>query len=266
VKANGLSSDSLSARVAVKLGLDAARLFGVALGCAAIAWGAYTCSNFWRHTPIERIAGHVIAGDPFKTRQLTDLSPTLDMVEHEPLCGPDTLHSVAVLRLRLLEIAMDEGEGSIDAQMQTVRDSVRRSLACSPADPFLWTVLYWVETAQNGFRPEYLAYLRLSYLLGPNEGWVALKRNRLALAIFGQLPPDLAEMTVAEFASLLNSGFDSETAEILEGPGWKVRDRLLSGLKDVRESHRQIFAKILYRNGYNVSVPGVKLSDPRPWD
>jgi len=41
---------------------------------------------------------------------------------------------------------------------------------------------------------------------------------------------------------------------------------LLSRLKDVRESHRQIFAKMLYRNGYNVLVPGIKLADPRPWD
>ena len=264
MKANSLNR--LPARAAAKLGLDVARLFTVALGCAAITWGLYTCSNFWRHAPIERIADHVIAGDPFKTKQLTDLIAALETVEHEALCSPNTLHSVAVLRIRLLEKAMETGEDSIDPQMETVGDSIRRSIACSPANPFLWTVLYWVETAQNGFNPEYLAYLRLSYLLGPNEGWVALKRNRLALAVFGQLPSDLAEMSIDEFANLLNSGFDYETAEILAGPGWKVRDRLLSRLKDVRESHRQIFAKMLYRNGYNVLVPGIKLADPRPWD
>jgi hypothetical protein len=165
----------------------------------------------------------------------------------------------------MAEQAIVDGD-DIDMQLNALRDSIRRSLACSPADPFLWVVLYWVEINRNGFQPDYLKYLRLSYQLGPNEGWIALKRNGYALAIFQQLPPDLAEMAIAEFATLVDTGFYAETAAILTGPGWPEREMLLSHLKDVSERYKEAFAKAVYKLGYDVNVPGVVLRDPRPWD
>ena len=117
-------------------------------------------------------------------------------------------------------------------------------------------MLYWVEINRNGFQPDYLKYLRLSYQLGPNEGWIALKRNGYALAIFRRLPPDLAQMVIAEFANLLNSGFDDAVVKIFEGPGWSQRALLLPQLKGVAEIHREAFAKALYRAGYDVTCTG----------
>ena len=165
----------------------------------------------------------------------------------------------------MAEQAIVDGD-DIDTQLSALRGSIFRSLACSPADPFLWVVLYWVEINRNGFQPRYLEYLRLSYQLGPNEGWIALKRNGYALAIFHQLPPDIADMAIAEFPRLLDSGFYAETVAILTGPGWRERGILVPRLKVVAERHRQAFARTLYKLGYDIQVPGIARTDPRPWD
>jgi hypothetical protein len=142
---------------------------------------------------------------------------------------------------------------------------IRKSLASAPADPFLWTVLFWLENTQKGFKRDRLEYLQMSYLLGPNEGWIGVKRSRFAFALFRSLPPDLAEKTVREFARLVGSNYHSQAADILGGPGWPIRSILLAGLKDVDEESLQVFSKTLYRRGYNLQVPGVDRPEWRPW-
>jgi hypothetical protein len=248
-----------------KLRLLTARTLLVIFGCAAVAWGLFALPIFVRQVPIERVATHVLEGDPFKPDVLAALMPQVETAERAESCNPVVTHSAAVIRTRMAEQAVVDGD-KIDTPLSALRGSILRSLACSPADPFLWVVLYWVEINRNGFQPSYLKYLRLSYQLGPNEGWIALKRNGYALAIFRQLPPDIADRTLAEFPRLLDSGFDIEAFNIFIGPGWSYRALLLPYLKGVAEIHREALARSLYKAGYDVTVPGITLPDPRPWD
>lgn len=243
----------------------AARTVLAILGCAAVTWGIYALPIFSRQMPIERVATHVLEGDPFKSGVLAKLMPHVEAAEWAEPCSPAVMRSAAVIQTRMAEQAIVDGD-DIDTQLSVLRDSIRGSLACSPSDPFLWVVLYWVETNRNGFQPDYLKYLRLSYQLGPNEGWIALKRNGYAFAIFQQLPPDLAQMAIKEFAKLLDTGFYEEAVAIFIGPGWRERAILLPRLKDVAERHRKVFSSLLYKLGYDVDVPGIMHKDPRPWD
>jgi hypothetical protein len=243
----------------------AARISLVSLGVLAVAWGAQAMAVFARQATIERVAARVVNGDPFKSEVLATLVPQLEAAERAERCRPAALHSAAIIRTRIAEQALTDSR-DIDASLASLSDSIHRSLACTPADPFLWFVLYWVESNRNGFQAGYLNYLRLSYQLGPNEAWIALKRNRYVLAVFQQLPSDLAQMAIAEFARLLDTGLYAETVAILTGPGWRERDLLLPRLKDVAEHHRQAFAMRLYKLGYDVDVPGIARPEPRPWD
>jgi hypothetical protein len=230
-----------------------------------VVWGSQAVTVFARQETIERVATHVVNGDPFKSEVLATLLPQVEAAERAERCRPVALHAAAIIRTRIAEQGLLDGV-DIDASLHSLSDSIHRSLACSPADPFLWFVLYWVETNRNGFQADYLRYLRLSYRLGPNESWIALKRNRYALAVFQRLPPDLAQMAITEFAKLLDTGFYAETVAIFTGPGWRERALLLPSLKDVAERHRQAFATALYKLGYDVDVPGIVRPDPRPWD
>jgi hypothetical protein len=135
-------------------------------------------------------------------------------------------------------MSTSDAQNGSEEQLASSRSAISKSLICSPSDSFLWLSLFWVD-AHSVPQLQKLEYLRLSYTLGPNEGWIALKRNWLAFENFGRLPPDLAEAAVDEFVDLVKSGFAERAAEILDGPAWPVRDRLLSRLKDVDERQRQ---------------------------
>lgn len=239
----------------------------LALGCGAVAWGATLFPRFWQESFIESLARRIEAGEPYNAQILAGLRPELAAIEDAAQCRPAAVEAAAIIRLRMVEEAITRGErATIDARMTDLRRSIHVSLACSPADPLLWTALFWLESTQNGFRPEYLEYLRMSYRLGPNEGPTGLKRNGRALALYEQLPPDLAEAALDEFAHLLDAGYEGEMVQVFTGPGWHVRSLILPRLRTVAALHRQAFEWQLHGQGYDVPVPGVARRLPRPWN
>ena len=129
----------------------------------------------------------------------------------------------------------------VSERMRSLRQAVRSALSCSPTQSFLWLLHYWLEVAENGSSERALQYLRMSYLAGPNEGWISAKRNGFSLAIYDQLPEDIAAEIVPEFVSLVRSGFYAQAASNLSGPGWSRR----AALAPVREVRRHEFSKYL---------------------
>jgi len=233
-----------------------ARAFTVALGCVGVAWGAVALPVFWRHTPVEATARGIIQGDPFKPEALVALLPALDAIEAEPFCHPAALRASAIVRFRILEDTIAAGErADIDARMEALRAAIVKSLSCSPADSFLWLAYFWVTATGEGIAE--LKYLRMSYEQGRNEGWVAVKRNAAALAMFPQLPSDLAQAALDEFARIVQSGLIVEAADILTGTGWPIGDRLLERIAALPQPQRERLARQLEERGYDLRVPGV---------
>ncbi len=242
------------------------RIFIVALGCLAIGWGLLVLPIFWRQSAIERTTGAIIAGKPYRTEPLLGQLAIADAAEKSTYCYPEALHSAAILRLRLMDEAVSaKDQEKVQSQLGPLTDSITASLSCSPADPFLWLVLYWAKGAQSGFSPDHLKYLRLSYRLGPNEGWIGLKRNPVVFALSEKTPADLKEYAINEFLGLLKSGFYQQAVETFTGPAWWMHDELLQRLQNVELRHRRIFASVLHAKGYDVTVPGIERPGSRPW-
>jgi hypothetical protein len=262
VVTHGISIDMLS-RIIVRFCL-------LALGGAALLWGAITLPTFWREVPIERIGQQVIEGDLFVGEDLDQglarMLPLVEANERADHCVAPARHAAAVIRVRMAEDAIAAADPeTLDTSLAALQRSIRGSLACSPADPFLWFILFWVENSVQGFSPDHFRYLRMSYALGPNEGWIALKRSAFALALYDQLPPDLAEKAGSEFVRLIESGFVREAAVILTTSGWRNRAALLARLQELPTRSRAVFAGAVYNLGYDIEVPGVRRPEPRPW-
>jgi hypothetical protein len=108
--------------------------------------------------------------------------------------------------------------------------------------------------------------LRMSYMFGPNEGWIAVRRNPLALAEFPSLPKPIAEQVLSEFAMMVRSGLYQDAANIIASVGRDLRELLLGGLDQVDETHRNDFAKVLeYKKLDEVPIPGVRRQPARPF-
>jgi hypothetical protein len=242
------------------------RIVTAVCGCLAIAWGALTLPLFWRSAPLTQTAANIVNRIPYKADSLESLLPVIENFEQSSICVPGALHGSAIILLRRLEEGYRPDQvAELDGRMAGADNAIRRSLQCSPADPFLWLVLYSVESARNGARDDYLKYISMSYRLGPREGWIAVQRNRVVMAIFPMLPPDLAERVLTEFAELVQNRLYEGAADTLLGPGWAIRDRLIARLGGIDERERNEFASRINQKGSNLSIPGAVAPGRRPW-
>ena len=242
-----------------------ARSFFLILGCAAVFWGATAFPVFWQQSSTERIARRIVAGDTFGASALSGQLPVIDRIENSAYCRPSAVQSAAIIRLRIVQADIaKKDQKRIDENLQSLDNAVHTSLSCSPADPFLWLVLWWVKNTQNGFRPDDLKYLRLSYRLGPNEAWIAFNRSRFAFSMFERLPNDLTEDAINEFIGLLRSELYGQAVGILTGPAWNTRDLVLDRLRDLPKRTKENFAKALHAQGYDVVIPGIEANPGRP--
>lgn len=233
------------------------------LTMAAVAWGAWAVGGFWRAAGIAQIADRVLYGDPFPLPDLLALEPRLLGAETGP-CAPRAVRSASIIRLRIAERTLDTADlAHLDRRLETLDRSLRASLACTPSDAFLWLALFWTQTTRQGFAPSDLALLRMSFRHGPNEGWVALRRIRIALPLYDQLAPDLQAGVRADFAGIARAGFVLPVADILGGVGRGREAILLPLLAGMRDLDRDALARVLSERGSPVVVPGAPVGTRR---
>jgi hypothetical protein len=238
-------------------------LFMSILGLIAIAWAATAIREYAMDASLAATATAILSGDKFSATQLSSIKSRLQALQTDP-SEPAALRGTAIMRMSLLEEQLKSQNRMVSvSDYDRLQSNLIEALAKAPTDSFLWLAAFWLK----GLRVEPTAndpnLLRMSFLLGPNEGWIAIKRANVAFGVFGSLPPDLAHDALMDFVGLVRSDSRLEAADILQGAGWAIRDQLLNGLLMVDLGDRTAFAKVLAaRNIDDVTVPGVESSRP----
>lgn len=244
--------------VAVLAKSNIPRLILLIAGVVAMVWAIVALPVFMAEKSIVDVAMAVMAGEVFKSETLKAIDAQIE-TKSDSMFRSSVLGKVAAIRLRRAEDAISSGNlEQIDQSLKSLASAIDESLVNAPSDPFLWLVRFWLDSFNNGVRAENLRFLRMSYDLGPYEGWIAIKRSRVALADFPVLPKDLAELTISEFVGLVHWGLLIEAAEIAAGPAKSVRSTLFPRLKDLEYEQRRAFASLVYeRELDDVLVPGI---------
>jgi hypothetical protein len=227
-----------------------ARILTVSLGLAAVGWSGFVAPVAWRQTSMAPLGTKIVAGERFKAGTLEQYLFGSQSDIGDGLCQPVTLRTLAIVRVRLAEEAISDGDRALIEQTQSAGETfLRRSLLCTPTDPFLWFALFWMQNSSRGLQQDNFRLLRLSYRVGPNEGWLSIRRNRVAIAIYPSLPDDLKQAATAEFVQLVRSDLITEAADILAGPGRPVSKMLLTRLQGVDERKVRLLSTLLAGKG-----------------
>lgn len=227
-------------------------------------WGLFFLLHPDQETRLNGFATRILASDRFDG--LESLVPSLEASEARSPCDAIELRSDVVIRTRLHEEAVAAADPKrADRYLKGLREAVDRAIACAPTEGFLWFIRYWVRINQGAEVGPQLENLAMSYRQAPVEGWIAVRRNAYALAVYELLAEDQKRAVVSEFAALVNSGLLAVAVRNLLGPGWPVRERLLLALERTDPALRYHFARMLRNEGADIAVPGVKLRDPLGW-
>jgi len=237
----------------------------VLLGVFGVFWSTIVCPALVTTAPLRALSARIIADERFRPGALEGIIHRAEPSAEPSVVPPEFAQAKALTSLRLAEETGRRGSSEeANRAVDVAFNNLKSALAAAPVNSFLWLLIYSVENARAGFDPQNVRYLDRSYADGPFEGWIALRRNRLSLAIFPVLSDEIQQAVISEFVGLVDSGFTDEAAENLTTVGWKQQGRLLPALEQADLARRQSFVRRLSRDGYKVAVPGIELSD-RPW-
>jgi hypothetical protein len=243
------------------------RGFTAIFGICAIAWAIDVILIYRAEASLAGAAQGILSGDKFSSAQLNAMKRQLEAAPAKPLQA-SAQSSAAIIRLLLLQDELKAGNRQPTALpgMADLQTAVSAALAQSPTNSFMWLTDFWLGRLRGDTAGTDLNFLRMSYWSGPNEAWIAVRRNPLVLSVFPSLPSDLTDQALSEFARLVRSGLYTDASNILAGPGWAVREQLLSRLAEVDEVDRRGFARALRSKDLDgVTVPGVDERPSRPF-
>jgi hypothetical protein len=235
----------------------------VVAGATAMVWALAVVPAFWSENVVTTVAGELMAGEVFTPNALTAVEALTERTGSFKLRS-SMLGRATVVRLRQAEDAMRGGTPSlVRERLASLEQIVDETFRNAPQDSLLWLIEFWLKTSRDGLRPDNLRFLKMSYELGPYEGWIAIKRNGAAFAAYSILPRDLIELATSEFVGLVRWGMVSEAAAIAAGPGLPLRGILFPRLKDLSLEQRRAFAAVIYgRELDDVPVPGIAPPSP----
>lgn len=237
----------------------------LSLGLAGLLWFILSAPTFWSALSAQDLTLRILASERFKPGALDETLARLEPKSKPMSPHPRLARERAMIQLRRAEEALQRLSAHEPQQeMFAAKENLKSSLMLNPADALAWFMLYSASNDSDGFDQENIKFLSQSYLVGPREGWIALRRNRMALAVFLLLSRAMQDRVVSEFADMVDAELTELAASNLTGIGWGYRERLLASLEHVDILPREIFAKRLARDGVKVNVPGVDVNE-RPW-
>jgi hypothetical protein len=241
-----------------------ARSFTGLIGFASIVWTVTAFPSFWADAGVFETAARVIAGEIYTVDAMKSLlaGSKPEIRRHPARLGP-----AAIIRLRQTELSLAlPNERDASSQLVGLEVALAEALRSAPNSPYLWLALYWTKNRLHGFFPEHLKYLRMSYSVGPWEGWVAVKRNRISLGLYAVLPTDLRNNAFAEYSGLVRSQFYAVAVDLISSVSPVVREKISEELNRMGEADRRAMARMLKESGaFEIDIMGTNRLPPRPW-
>jgi hypothetical protein len=234
----------------------ATRLVLVLVGAAAVLWSVISVPRALAERRLERLSDAMVDGERFDLEGAKRLIAYLDATAAERDCMRGGTTAVATIRLYWVGQAIRTKDPKIQADASaSAAEAIKTALACSPHQANLWFQLFWLESvADPAPNDRKLALLRLSYELGPHEGWIASHRARRALTLYDALPKDIQSYATREFVLMVRDN-PVRAARTFERLPRAVRDVLRPMLEQVPLDARTRFALAL--DDLDPDIPGV---------
>lgn len=241
-------------------------LLNLAVAVTAMAWSALIFDPD-DVIDLNTVATRMLSGQSFPAADLAALIPKLAAAEDREACNPLEVRSATIIRVALYQEAVRVSDNLlVDERMKALNHSVERAFRCIPTESFLWFVRYWLMVARGAPEQDRLKSLIESYRLGPNEGWIALRRNIYALAVYDSLPEEVGAQVRDEFAGMVNGGLLKDAASNLRNVSPDLQRELIAGLSKVKRQQLLVaFDRILREGGSSLPIPGVPQRETRPW-
>jgi len=221
------------------------RLFTLAVGCAAFAWGISNSlrgasADFFRNVETNLLRFEIFS--PGTANQMLADSAVQDVFD----CDDHSQRALLLLEVSLAEAALRSGASAeYDQHIRSLETRTRRALGCSPRNSFAWLVAFSLQVQHGVLNEHAFDLLDMSYKTSPNETWVAARRIMVAAPVALTAPEPVQRAILAEFQNLVRHHYVEVPARVYINAPAPLQALLRSRIDELDPPSQRAFSDAL---------------------
>jgi hypothetical protein len=235
----------LGAAAKTFLGPIIRRVFTLAIGCVGLVWGIFALPHSEASDEFRDLESRLLH---FETFSRTALTRTLESQasQSSSACDTHSQRAMMLMEMPLAETALRSGAaGEFDQHIQSLEGRARRILGCAPRESFVWLLAFDLELLHGRLNEHAFDLLAMSYETSPNEAWIAIRRNRVAMPRLLSAPEPLRQRILFEFQQLVRNGFVDNAARTYATASASIRPLLQTQIEQLDPHQQKLFADAL---------------------
>jgi hypothetical protein len=220
----------------------------LAVGSIGLAWGIFVLPTSEAADDYRYLESQLLHSETYnlQTLALKLASPAAQVLRD---CDTHSQTALLLMEMRLAQAALRAGAATeFDQRAKSLEFRAKRVLSCAPRQSFVWLVAFSLEIMHGRLNEQSLNQLAMSYETSPNEGWIAIRRNIVALPLVLLVPQGLQNKILVEFQQLIRNGFVDEAAVSYSGASASIRSLLQAAIERLDAPRQKAFRDAIQRN------------------
>lgn len=223
------------------------RALTVAIAGFGLVWGIFELPRSEAVDDFRDFEGRLLR---FETFNRATVTRTLENQTSQSLSACDTYSQRAMLLMEmpLAEAALRSGAvNEFDQRIHSLEARSRRILSCTPRESFVWLLAFDLAVLHGQLNKQSFNLLAMSYETSPNEAWISIRRNMVALPLVLIAPEPVKNEILQEFQKLIRNGFVDDTARSYLTASGPIRLLLQTQIEQLEISRQKAFSDALQR-------------------
>lgn len=229
--------------------LFSVRFLTLVVAAAGLAWGLVTLPGSEASDDLLDVESQLLRSETFTPKAL---ARTLKTPAFEKLSNCDVPAQIALLLIeaRVSEATLRAGAvNDFDLHSASIDSRSDRVLACAPRQSFVWLMKFSQAILRGQLDERSFAFLAMSYETSPDEGWVTIRRNNVAVPLLLVFPEPLKEKALSDFQRLVKGGFNEEAGRLYQGASPPIRSLLQASVEQLESYRQKSFWDAVHRVG-----------------
>jgi hypothetical protein len=152
------------------------------------------------------------------------------------------------MEMSLAESALRSGTvAEFDRRTHSLETRSKRILSCAPRQSFVWLLIFQLEVLHGALDEHSFDLLAMSYETSPNEAWISIRRNLVAMPLILVAPEPMRHKILNEFQLLMRYGFFDVAARAYLGAPEAARSLLQTRIEQLDGSRQKAFSEALQK-------------------
>jgi hypothetical protein len=230
-------------------GLFVQLVLTLAIGCLALVWGIATLPGSKTADDYRDIEGRLLHFETFGTAILARVLESPDSRALEA-CDTHSQRAILLLEMPLADAALRSGAtDEFDRRVRSLEARSRQILSCTPRESFVWLVAFDLEVLHGVLNEHAFDLLAMSYQTSPNEAWISIRRNAVAMPFVPIAPEPVRQEILSEFQRLVRFGFVEVAARTYLNASAPTRLLLQARVEQLAPSKQRAFSVALEQLG-----------------